>query len=393
MIPYYLLVGKGAPVPILPYGRQAIDDDDVAMVNAALMSDFLTTGPAVAAFEQAFADKVGAAQAISCFNATVGLHLAMLALGVGPGDLVVVPSTTFLSTANCVRMVGADVLFADVDPDSGLMTPDTLREAAARADSQHIAAVIPVHLRGAVADMPGIARVAEALGAAVVEDAAHAVGSVAPFGPVGNCAHSAMAVFSFHPVKTMTTGEGGMIATNDLDLAARLAALRSHAMTRPAGAAPWVYEAAELGFNYRLPDLNCALGLSQLEKLDGFVARRAALARRYDALLAPLAEKIALPAKGAEVAPPTHLYSVLIDFERLGVSRAEVMDRLREAGIGTQVHYIPVHTQPYYRGLYPGLDLPGAEAWYARTLSLPLFPGMADDDPDRVVEALLRVLA
>jgi UDP-4-amino-4,6-dideoxy-N-acetyl-beta-L-altrosamine transaminase len=377
----------------LPYGRQTIDDDDIAAVTAALTSDFLTTGPAVSAFERAFADKVGAAHAVSCFNATVGLHMAMLGLDIGPGDIVVVPSTTFLSTANCVRMCGADILFADVDPQSGLITEQTLRDAAARAGDSRISAVIPVHLRGAVVDMPSIACVAKELDAAVVEDAAHAVGSVAPWGPIGNCAHSDMAVFSFHPVKTMTTGEGGMVTTNDAVLAARLASLRSHAMTRPAGADPWIYEAAELGFNYRLPDLNCALGLSQLRKLDSFVDRRATLSRRYDALFAPYADRIGLPAAGAELGPATHLYSVLIDFDARGVSRREVIERLREAGIGTQVHYIPVHTQPYYRQLYPVADLPGAQAWYARTLSLPLFPAMADDDPERVVEALLRVLA
>jgi dTDP-4-amino-4,6-dideoxygalactose transaminase len=347
----------------------------------------------VAAFEHAFADKVGAAHAVSCFNATAGLHLTMLALGIGPGDLVVVPSITFLSTANAARMAGADDLFADVDPQSGLMTADTLRAAAARADGRRIAAVIPVHLRGAAADMPGIAQVAGSLGAAVVEDAAHAVGSVTASGPVGNCAHSAMAVFSFHPVKTMTTGEGGMVTTNDPALAARLANLRSHAMTRPQGADPWIYEAAELGFNYRLPDISCALGLSQLAKLDRFVARRAALSQRYDALLAPLADWIRTPTAGAELAPATHLYSVLIDFETLGVSRGEVVERLRANGVGSQVHYIPVHTQPYYHGLYGDLDLAGAQAWYERTLSLPLFPGMDDDDPDRVVAALLMALS
>jgi UDP-4-amino-4,6-dideoxy-N-acetyl-beta-L-altrosamine transaminase len=378
---------------VLPYGRQTIEDDDVAMVTAALRSDYLTTGPNVAAFERSFADKVEAAHAVSCFNATVALHLAMLALDVGPGDLVVVPSITFLSTANCVRMVGADVLFADVDPQSGLMTAETLREAAARAGGRRIAAVIPVHLRGAVVNMPAIASVAEGLGAKVVEDAAHAAGSITTQGPVGNCAHSAMAVFSFHPVKTMTTGEGGMVTTNDPVRAARLASLRSHAMTRPPGADPWIYEAAELGFNYRLPDINCALGLTQLAKLDRFVARRADLSRRYDALLAPFADFIAAPAGGVELAPATHLYSVLIDFEALRVSRAGVVERLRADGVGSQVHYIPVHTQPYYRALYPGLDLPGAEGWYARTLSLPLFPGMDDDDPDRVVGALLRALS
>jgi UDP-4-amino-4,6-dideoxy-N-acetyl-beta-L-altrosamine transaminase len=378
---------------VLPYGRQTIEDDDVAAVTAALKSDFLTTGPAVAAFERAFADKVGVAHAVSCFNATAGLHLAMLALEAGPGDLVVVPSVTFLSTANCVRMVGADVLFADVDPQSGLMTADTLRAAAARADGRRIAAVIPVHLRGALADMPAIAEVARELDAAVVEDAAHAVGSISASGPVGNCAQSAMAVFSFHPVKTMTTGEGGMVTTNDPALAARLASLRSHAMVRPSDADPWIYEAAALGFNYRLPDLNCALGLSQLAKLDRFVARRAALSRRYDSLLAPHADKIAIPTRGAELAPPTHLYSVLIDFEALGVTRRQVVERLRADGVGAQVHYIPVHTQPYYRALYGDLDLPGARAWYERTLSLPLFPGMVDDDPDRVTGALLRALS
>lgn len=377
----------------LPYGRQTIEDDDLAAVAAVLQSDFLTTGPAVDAFETAFAEKVGAAHAVACFNATTGLHLAMLALDIGPGDLIIVPSVTFLSTANAVRMAGADVLFADVDPNSGLMTADTLTEAAARADGRRIAAVMPVHLRGAAADMPAIAAVALSLGAHLVEDAAHAVGSVTAAGPVGNCADSAMAVFSFHPVKTMTTGEGGMVTTNDASLAARLASLRSHAMTRPKDADPWTYEAAELGFNYRLPDFNCALGLSQLGKLDRFVARRAMLAYRYDALLAPYADKISTPARGAELAPATHLYSVLIDFDALGVTRREVVDGLREQGIGSQVHYIPVHTQPYYRTLYPGLDLPGAQAWYAKTLSLPLYPGMADDDPHRVVAALLRVLS
>jgi UDP-4-amino-4,6-dideoxy-N-acetyl-beta-L-altrosamine transaminase len=385
--------GQGELVEFLPYGRQSIDQDDIDAVASALKSDFLTTGPMVDAFEGAFAQKVGAEHAVSCFNATVGLHMAMLALDLGPGDLVVVPTTTFLSTANCVRMTGADVLFADVDPQSGLMTEQTLLDAVVRADDSHISAIIPVHLRGAIVDMPAIAGIAADLGAAVVEDAAHAVGSVAPWGPVGNCAHSDMAVFSFHPVKTMTTGEGGMVTTGDADLHARLTRLRSHAMIRPTGADPWIYEAAELGFNYRLPDINCALGLAQLAKLDGFVARRAELSRRYDRLLAPHADKIALPSPGAELAPPTHLYSVLIDFDAIGVSRRAVMDGLRAAGIGSQVHYIPVHTQPYYRGLYPRHELPGAEAWYARTLSLPLFPGMADDDPDRVVAALLRALS
>jgi UDP-4-amino-4,6-dideoxy-N-acetyl-beta-L-altrosamine transaminase len=377
----------------LPYGKQTIDEDDIAAVAKVLRSDFLTTGPAVGAFETAFAERVGAPHAVSCFNATVGLHLAMLALDVRPGDAVIVPSVTFLSTANCARMVGAEVVFADVDPDSGLMTPPTLMRALDRTRGRRVAAVLPVHLRGAVADIPAIAAIAGKIGAAVVEDAAHAVGSVVPFGPVGGATHSAMSVFSFHAVKTMTTGEGGMVTTRDPALADRLRRLRSHAMTRPTGADPWVYEAAELGFNYRLPDINCALGLSQLGKLDRFIDRREALAAQYDALFAPHADKLRPARRGAETRAGRHLYTVLIDFDRAGQSRRDVVERLKGEGIGTQVHYIPVHTQPYYRALNPDLSLPGAESWYARALSLPLFPGMADDDPARVAEALLRVLA
>jgi UDP-4-amino-4,6-dideoxy-N-acetyl-beta-L-altrosamine transaminase len=374
----------------LPYGRQTIDDDDIAAVAEALRSDYLTTGPRVEAFEQAFAAKVGAAQAVACSNGTAALHMAAIALEIGPGDVCIAPSITFLATANCARFQGADVVFCDVDPATGLMTADTLSEALDRVGKRMVAAVLPVHLAGRMVDMPAIRTIAEEAGAAVIEDACHALGSTAAFGQAGDCRHSAMACFSFHPVKTIATGEGGMVTTNDRTIAERLRLARSHGMVREGMTEPWAYEQQLLGYNYRLPDVLCALGSSQLAKLDKFVSRRRWLAARYDELLAPLAPMVrTIPSTGR---PTLHLYVALIDFEAVGVSRAQVMERLAEKGIGTQVHYIPVDSQPYYRNLYGGQTLPGAAAWYAKCLSLPLYPGMADDDPERVVEALAQVL-
>ena len=387
--------------PVLPYGRQTIEDDDIAAVVAALQADFLTTGPTVAAFEDAFAEKVGARYAVACANGTAALHLAMLALEVQPGEAVIAPSITFLATANCARYVGAEVVFADVDPLSGLMTPETLADALARVGERRLRAVLPVHLRGDVADLPGLAALAGQAGAVLVEDAPHALGTTMAFGNVaervGDARHSAMATFSFHPVKTIATGEGGMVTTNDAGLAERLRTMRSHGMVRPqtaseAGAEPWWYEMPEPGFNYRLPDILCALGLSQLAKLDRFAARRRALAKAYEAALAPLAPIVRMAARPAWSDPVLHLMCVLIDFEAAGVTRRAVVDALRARGVGTQVHYIPVHRQPYYRARYGELHLPGAEAWYDRCLSLPLYPAMADADVGKVTEALKAVL-
>ncbi|MDB5439420.1 MAG: flmB, partial [Caulobacteraceae bacterium] len=248
----------------LPYGRQTIEADDLAAVEQALQADFLTTGPRVEAFEAAFAEKTGARHAVACANGTAALHLSMLALGVKAGEVVIVPSITFLATANCARLVGAEVVFADVDPSSGLMTGATLEEALKRAKGRKVAAVIPVHLRGEVADMPAIRDLAQMASAMVVEDACHALGSESDFGGVGEGRLSDLACFSFHPVKTIATGEGGMVTTNDPKLAERVRRLRSHGMVRPAGADPWIYEMDEVGLNYRLPDLLCALGISQL---------------------------------------------------------------------------------------------------------------------------------
>ena len=381
----------------LPYGRQTIEDDDIAAVAEALRSDFLTTGPTVEAFETAFARKVGARHAVAVSNGTATLHLAMMALGVGEGDVCIAPSITFLATANCARYVGAEVVFADVDPESGLMTPDTLSQALDRASGRRVKAVLPVHLRGDVCDLPALKALADAAGAALVEDAPHALGSIGTFEgaahPVGDGAWSSFASFSFHPVKTLATGEGGMLTTNDPDLAARARLLRSHGMVRPVGGDPWWYEMPELGFNYRIPDVLCALGLSQLAKLDRFVARRRALTAQYARLLPERAPRVRLADSPAHSDPALHLLTVLIDFEAEGVSRRVVVEELKARGIGTQVHYIPVHRQPYYVNRQGLADLPGADAWYARCLTLPLYPAMTDGDVERVVDALAEILA
>ncbi len=380
----------------LPYGRQTIEDDDIAAVAEALRGDFLTTGPTVEAFETAFARKVGAQHAIAVSNGTATLHLAMLALGIGEGDTCIAPSITFLATANCARYVGAEVVFADVDPDSGLMTPDTLAKALARAAGRRVKAILPVHLRGDVCDLPALKALADAAGAVLVEDAPHALGSIATFDglahPVGDGAYSSFASFSFHPVKTLATGEGGMLTTNDKALADRARLLRSHGMVRPAGGDPWWYEMPELGFNYRIPDVLCALGLSQLNKLDRFVARRRELAALYARLLPQRAPNARLAASPAYSDPALHLLTVLIDFEGLGLTRRAVVEALKAKGVGTQVHYIPVHRQPYYVNRQGLADLPGADAWYARCLTLPLYPAMTDGDVERVVDALAEVL-
>lgn len=381
---------------MLPYGRQTIEDDDIAAVAEALKADFLTTGPTVEAFEVAFAETVGARHAVACSNGTAALHLAMMALDVKPGEAVIAPSITFLATANCARYVGADVVFADVDPDTGLMTPETLAQAMPRVGERRLRAVLPVHLRGDACDLPGLEALARDAGAVMVEDAPHALGTTMTFGNtaenVGDVRHSAMATFSFHPVKTIATGEGGMITTNDPAIAARLKVLRSHGMVRPEGCEPWWYEMPEPGFNYRLPDILCALGLSQLKKLPRFAARRRALSAAYAEALAPLAPVVRIADQPAWSDPVLHLMVALIDFESAGKSRRDVVEALKARGVGTQVHYIPVHRQPYYRKLYGELDLPGAEAWYARCLSLPLYPGMEDGDVATVAAALKDVL-
>ena len=355
------------PPPVLPYGRQTIEDDDIAAVVEALKADFLTTGPAVEAFETAFAETVGARHAVACSNGTAALHLAMLALDVRPGEAVIAPSITFLATANCARYVGAEVVFADVDPQSGLMTPKTLAEALTRVGDRKLRAVLPVHLRGDVADLPSLAALANGAGAVLVEDAPHALGSTMTFGNVaeraGDARHSAMATFSFHPVKTIATGEGGMITTNDRTGSPSVSrSCARHGMVRPpsvhAGrgrpsAAPWWYEDARTpASTTACPDILCALGLSQLRKLPRSAAASAVLAAQAlsedRAACAPLAPVVKIAKRPAWSDPVLHLMCVLVDFEAAGLTRRAVVDALREKGVGTQVHYIPVHRQPYY---------------------------------------------
>jgi UDP-4-amino-4,6-dideoxy-N-acetyl-beta-L-altrosamine transaminase len=407
------MTGSDPRGPFLPYGRQAIDEADIAAVVEVLKSDYLTTGPKVAAFEAALAAKLGARFAVSNSSGTAALHLACLALGLGPGDAAIVPSITFLATANAVRMVGATVVFADVDPDNGLMRPEDLEAAFTRAAAEGLTvrAVFPVHLAGQCADMAGLSELAKRHDCAVVEDACHAIGAYHACGDgsaaaVGSCRLSDMAILSFHPVKTVAAGEGGAVTTNDPALARRLERLRSHGMTRDAqdfeladmafdragNANPWYYEMPEIGWNYRLSDIHAALALSQLDRLDHFVEERRALARRYDDLIGALDDRIQPIRRSRFSMPAWHLYSVLVDFDGAGIERAQVMNRLRAQGIGTQVHYIPVHRQPYYARINPELVLAGTDSYYRRTLSLPLFVGMTQADVKRIVGCLSDVV-
>ena len=393
----------------LPYGRQLIEDDDIAAVTDALKSDYLTTGPYVGRFESALARVTNASHAVVCANGTAALHMAARALGLGQGTRIVVPAITFLATASAPHMNGAEIVFADIDPETGLMRPEDLEAALARAGK--VDAVFNVHLNGQCGDIEAIAKIARAHDLKIVDDACHALGTafVAEDGslaPIGSNRFCDLTVFSFHPVKTIAMGEGGAVTANDPELTKRLVLARNHGMTRAAedfantadafdgdGAAnPWYYELVEPEFNWRANDIQCALGLSQLGKLGRFVARRRALAAAYDTLLAPLGPLVRPAARTRPSLPAWHLYAARIDFARMGISRATVMRELARAGIGTQVHYFPVHRQPYYARRYGALRLPGAERYYARALSLPLFASMSPGDVERVVEELARVL-
>ena len=392
------------PPPFLPYGRQCIDEADIAAVAEVLRGDFLTTGPTVDAFETAFAAAVDAPFAVACSSGTAGLHLAMMALGVGPGDAVVVPTVTFLASANCAVYVGAQPVFADVDPETGLTTLEAIAEAVARAGRERVKAIVAVHLNGHCVDVAGLAKAFPEI--PIVEDACHALGATNGGETVGACTRSAIAMFSTHPVKTVASGEGGVLCTRDPVLDERMRRYRNHGMVRdPARFAdreagfdasgepnPWYYEMPEPGYNYRLSDIHAALGLSQVGRLAGFVERRRHLRGLYQAALARCGPHVrALPvAPGCD--PSWHLSVALIDFAALEVERGTVMRRLRDDGVGTQVHYHPVHRQPYYRETAPSPELPGADRYYARCLSLPLFPAMADADVEHVVSALRRAV-
>jgi UDP-4-amino-4,6-dideoxy-N-acetyl-beta-L-altrosamine transaminase len=397
----------------LPYGRHAIDDADIAAVTDCLRSGSLTGGAIIERFEAAVAATVGARHAIACSSGTAALHLACLAAGLGAGDAAIVPAITFVATANAVRHTGAEVVFADVDPDTGLMRDVDFEAALARgkAAGHRVRAAIPVHYAGQVVDLAGFADTAARNGVALIEDACHALGSSRRTGsgedvPVGQCRDSRMAVLSFHPVKAITMGEGGMVLTNADDDAAIVRRARSHGVVREAagfenptladdgggGTNPWYHEFPDAGFNYRASDLNCALGLSQLGKLSTFVHARRALVDHYRKALARLAPRVMPMPDVAGCRPGWHLFVVLIDFAALGMTRAAVMRGLADRGVATQVHYIPVAWQPCYRRRYGFVDLPGAAAFYRRCLSLPLFPTMSATDVDRVVHGLAEVL-
>ena len=396
--------------PFLPYGRQLIEADDIAAVTRVLQSDFLTAGPEIPAFEAEFADAVGGGvEAVACQSGTAALHLAMDALGLGHGEIVIVPSVTFLATANAARYCGGEVVFADVDPETGLVTPQTLKaaleDARKRFGETRIAGIAPVHLAGVACDLEALYAIAREEGAWLIADSCHALGtrwrdSEGGVHQIGGPACCDAATFSFHPVKTIACGEGGMVTVSQPGLADAMRRTRSHNIERdPArmeadgvDGQPWYYEMARPGWNYRLPDLAAALGRSQLAKLDRFCAARRRLCERYEEVLEGIAH-VRPPAGREGVDPCRHLMNVRIDFEAAGVERGELMARLHAAGVGTQVHYIPVHTQPYYARRYGRQDLPGTQRYYRQTLSLPLFPGMEEDDVARVGAALKEALS
>ncbi|MBF5058087.1 aminotransferase WbpE [Alcanivorax sp. 521-1] len=381
---------------MIPYGRQDIRESDLDAVREVLESDFLTQGPVVPRFEQAVADKVGAARAVAVSSGTSALHLACLALGLGEGDRLWTSPITFVASANCARYCGAEVDFVDIDPRTYNLSVTALARKLEQAerDNRLPKVVVPVHLCGQSCDMAGIAELAERYGFRVIEDASHAVGGRYKGDYIGNGRYSDITVFSFHPVKIITSAEGGMALTTDAALADRMTRLREHGITRDPQAmvgetdGPWYYQQVELGFNYRLTEIQAALGLSQLARLDEYVARRETLAQRYDELLK--AFPLERPWQHPDAVSARHLYVVRVQAGR----RRAVFESLRAAGIGVNVHYIPVHTQPYYRALgFSAGDFPEAELYYSEAISLPLFPTLEEPDQGRVVAALKEALS
>jgi UDP-4-amino-4,6-dideoxy-N-acetyl-beta-L-altrosamine transaminase len=380
----------------IPYGRQSIDETDIAAVVEVLRSDWLTQGPTIDRFEQAVAAACGSTHGCAAANATAALHLACLALDLGAGQQLWTSPNTFLASANCGRYCGAEVDFVDIDPRSYNLSADRLEEklaAAARANRLP-RVLVTVDFAGQPCEADRIAALCRRHGVRIVEDASHAVGAKWKGERVGSGRWADIVVFSFHPVKILTTAEGGMALTNDAELHRRLAMLRSHGMVRDtarlqrAGEGAWYYEQQALGFNYRMTDLQAALGLSQLGRLDEFLSARRRLARRYDALLAglPLVRPWQAPAANSAF----HLYPIQVD----PTLRHRVFDGLRARGIGVQVHYIPVHTQPYYRALgFRDGDFPAAERYYAGAISLPMYAGLTDGEQDVVVDALRAELS
>jgi UDP-4-amino-4,6-dideoxy-N-acetyl-beta-L-altrosamine transaminase len=380
---------------MIPYGRQHITEDDIAAVTAVLRSDYLTQGPAVPAFEQAVAAHCGVAHAIAVSNATAALHIACLALEVGPGDLVWTTPITFVASANCALYCGAEVDFVDIDARTWNLDVEALAAKLAQAAraGRLPKVVVPVHLCGQPCDMAAIHALAQQYGFKVIEDASHAIGGRYRDEPIGNCRYSDITVFSFHPVKIITTGEGGMALTADAELARRLNLLRSHGITRDpeqmtqASEGPWYYQQVTLGFNYRMTDIQAALGLSQMQQLTAAVAQRHALAQRYDQLLADL--PLQLPWQHPDAYSGLHLYVVRLQLSGIGRSHRQVFESLRADGILVNLHYIPVYRQPYYQRFgYAAASFPQAEQYYAEAITLPMYPQLTAAEQDFVCERL-----
>ncbi len=391
----------------LPYGRHQLDEDDIKAVVDVLRNGILTGGPKAAEFEHDFASVLEVKEAVVCSNGTTALHLAIIAAGVTTGDQAIVPAITFLSTANVVRMAGADVIFADVDPDTGLLTPATFLEALSRADMARVKVVLPVWLNGQAEHAAEIYKIAHEYGLKVITDCAHALGAdYISGGKPGDGMYEDIATFSLHPVKSIAMGEGGMVTTTNAALAERLRSLRSHDIQRDArtwknkdlafdkngNANLGYYEMHELGYNYRATDFQCALGQSQLKKLDRFVARRRKIAEIYDQYFADSNLPLSPVRRSVDCQSAWHLYPVLIDYDALRTTRTELMKNLAGRCVGTQVHYVPVSHQPYYRDLYGVQKLPGVDRYYQRVLSLPIYPAMEEKDVGKVVRALREIL-
>lgn len=386
---------------MIPYGRQEIGEHDVQAVLDILRSDWLTQGPAIERFEQGVARYCGVRHAVAVSSGTAALHLACLATGLQAGDSLWTSPNTFVASANCGRYCGAAVDFVDIDPGDWNLSPELLEAKLAQAALRGALpkVLVPVHFAGLSCDMARIGELARRYGISVIEDACHSSGAEHRGAKVGACAHSDMTVFSFHPVKLITTGEGGMVLTNREDLYRRLLRLRSHGITRDPGEmadpshGPWYYQQVELGFNYRMTDIQAALGASQLERLDEFVARRNQLADRYDAALAGLPLQLPSRPRTAGERSACHLYVVKLDAEKTAKKRKLVFEALRAAGIQANVHYIPVHTQPYYRKLgFREGDFPNAERYYEGAITLPLYPRLTEKEQDFVVAALKDAL-
>ncbi len=379
---------------MIPYGRQVITQSDVDSVVSVLRSDFLTQGPQVPLFERGLAEYCGASHAVAVNSATSALHIACLALGLSEGDWLWTTPTTFVASANCALYCGAKVDFVDIDPQTSNLNPQALEQKLIIAERKGCLPkiVVPVHLCGRPCDMQAIHALSKRFGFKIIEDASHAIGSRYRNEPVGNCHYSDITVFSFHPVKIITTAEGGAALTNCAELASKMVLLRSHGITRepeqmvdtPEG--PWYYEQIMLGFNYRMNDLQAALGVSQMARIDAFVAERHQIAAKYDKLFVGL--PVQVPARDQDYSAH-HLYVIRLKLDLISRTHHDVFVALREQGIGVNLHYIPVHTHPYYRemGFAVG-DFPEAERYYHEAISLPIYPGLSDEDVTKVVNAV-----